>query len=51
MTLIYERAELEEKPCGKMHRESNGKNLEIRVEEYDGFGETAYTLTFPKRRL
>ena len=49
MTLIHERAGLEKKPCGVMHWESHGQNLEIRVEEYDSFGETAYTLTFPKR--
>jgi hypothetical protein len=50
MTLIYERAGLEEKPGGVIHWESHGQNLEIRVEEYDSFGETAYTLTFSKGR-
>ena len=50
MGLIHERAGLEEKPAGMMHWESHGQNLEIRVEEYDSFGEKAYTLTFPKGR-
>ena len=50
MTLIHERAGLEEKPAGVMHWESHGQNLQIRVEEYDSFGENAYTLTFSKGR-
>jgi hypothetical protein len=50
MGLIHERAELEEKTAGVMHWESHGQNLEIRVEQYDSFGENAYTLTFPKLR-
>jgi len=50
MGLIHERAGLEEKPAGVMHWEPHGQNLEIRVEEYESFGETAYTLTFPKGR-
>ncbi len=33
-----------------LHWESRGQKLEIGVEEYDSFGETAYTLTFPKGR-
>jgi hypothetical protein len=49
MTLIHQRAGLEKRPCGTMHWESQGQNFKIRVEEYDSFGETAYTLTFPKR--
>ena len=49
MTLIHERAGLEKKSRGVMHWESHGQNLEIRAEEYDSFGETAYKLTFPKR--
>jgi hypothetical protein len=48
MTLIYEQAGLEEKSRGVLHRECHGQNLEINVEEYDSFGETAYKLTFPK---
>ena len=48
MTLIYEQAGLEEKSCGVLHWEWRGQNLEINVEEYESFGETAYTLTFPK---
>jgi hypothetical protein len=50
MTLIHEHAGLEEDPCGVMHWESHGQNLEIKVGEYNSFGETAYTLTFPKGR-
>ena len=50
MELIHDRAGLEEKPAGVMHWESHGQNLRIRVEEYDSFGENAYTLTFPKGR-
>lgn len=50
MKLIHERAELAEEPCGVMRWESHGQNLEIRVEEYDSFGETAYRWTFPKKR-
>jgi hypothetical protein len=50
ITLIHERAGLEDDPCGVMHWESHGQNLEIIVEEYDSFGETAYALTFPKGR-
>jgi len=50
ITLIYERAGLEEKPFGVLHWESQGQNLEIRIEEYDSFGETAYKLTFPKEQ-
>ncbi len=48
MTLIYEQAGLEEKSCGVLQWECHGQNLEINVEEYESFGETAYTLTFPK---
>jgi hypothetical protein len=48
MTLIYEQAGLEEKSCGVLHWECHGQNLEINVEEYESFGETAYKLTFPK---
>ncbi len=48
MTLIYEQAGLEEKSCGVLHWECHGQNLEINVEEHESFGETAYTLTFPK---
>ena len=48
MTLIYEQAGLEEKSCGVLQWECHGQNLEINVEEYDSFGETAYKLTFPK---
>lgn len=50
MTLIYERAGLEENSYGMLQWESYGQNLEIRVEEFDSFGETAYTLTFPNGR-
>lgn len=48
MTLIYERSGLEESPYGLLHWESQGKNLEIKVEEYESFGETALKLIFPK---
>ncbi len=48
MTLISDRAGLEEKSSGVLHWNSRGQRLEILVEEYDSFGETAYTLTFPK---
>jgi hypothetical protein len=41
MTLICDRSGLEESPCGVLHWESHGQNLEIQVEEYDSFGETA----------
>lgn len=50
MGLIHERAGLEEKPAGLMHWESHGQGLDIRVKEYENFGEIAYTLTFPKGR-
>ena len=50
MGLIHERAGLEEKPTGVMQWESHGQILEIQVEEYESFGETAYTLTFLKER-
>jgi len=48
MTLIHQRAGLEKRPYGTMHWESQGQDFKIRVEEYDSFGETAYTLTFSK---
>ena len=48
MKLIYEQAGLDEKLYGVLHWECYGQNLEINVEQYDSFGETAYTLTFPK---
>jgi len=48
MTLICDRSGLEESPCGVLHWESHGQNLEIQVEEYDSFGETALRLIFPK---
>ncbi len=48
MTQIYEQAGLEEKSRGVLHWEWHGQNLEINVEEYESFGENAYTLTFPK---
>ncbi len=50
MGLIHERAGLDEKPTGVTHWESHGQNFDIRVEEYENFGEIAYTLTFPKGR-
>ena len=48
MTLICDRSGLGKSPCGVLHWESHGKNLEIQVEEYDSFGETALRLIFPK---
>jgi hypothetical protein len=48
MTLIYEQSGLEGKSCGVLHWECHGQNLEINVEEYESFGEIAYTLTFLK---
>ncbi len=48
MTLIHDRAGLEDEASGVLHWESGGQRLKIMVEEYDSFGETAYTLTFPK---
>ncbi len=48
MGLIHDRAGMEEEVTGVLHWESHGRELEIEVEEYDSFGETAYTLTFPK---
>ena len=48
MTLIYEQAGLEEKSRSVLNWECHGQILEIKVEEYDSFGETAYKLTFPK---
>ena len=48
MTLICERSGLEESPCGILHWGSHGQDLEIKVEEYDNFGETALRLIFPK---
>ena len=48
ITLIYEQAGLEEKSRGVLHWECHGQNLDINVEEYESFGETAYKLTFPK---
>jgi len=44
MKLIYEQAGLDEKLYGVLHWEYHGQNLEINVEQYDSFGETAYTL-------
>ena len=48
MSLIFERSGLEESPSGLLHWESRGKNLKIKVEEYDSFGETALKLIFSK---
>ena len=48
MNLIHEGVGLEEKPLGLLHWTAYGKHLDIRVEEYDSFGETAYRLTLPK---
>jgi hypothetical protein len=48
MTLIHQRAGLEKRPRGMMCWELQGQDLKIRVDEYDSFGETAYTLKFPK---
>jgi hypothetical protein len=48
MNLIHEGVGLEEKPSGLLHWTAYGKHLDIRVEEYDSFGETAYTLRLPK---
>jgi hypothetical protein len=48
MSLISDRAGLERKSSGVLQWESHGQRLKIRVDEYDSFGETAYTLTFPK---
>ena len=47
MTLIAQRAGLDRRPTGVMHCASRGKELDIHVEEYNSFGETAFTLTFP----
>ena len=41
MTLICDRSGLDESPCGVLHWESLGQNLEILVEDYDCFGVTA----------
>lgn len=48
MTLIHERSGMKNTASGMLHWGSRGKNLEILVEEYENFGETAYKLTFPK---
>lgn len=48
MQLIYDRAGLENQAKGVLHWTSRGRGLKILVEEYDSFGETAYTLAFPK---
>jgi hypothetical protein len=50
MNLIHEKAELKEKPSGLLHWPAYGKHLDIRVEEYDSFGETAFTLTLLKTK-
>ena len=50
MTLIHERAGLETKPTGQLLWRSHGRDLKIRVEEYEDFGETAYRLKLPKTR-
>ena len=47
MNLIHKRVGLEEKPSGLLHRTAYGKHLDIKVKEYDSFGETAFTLTLP----
>lgn len=46
MDLICERAGLEETPSGVLRCSSRGRDLDIEIEEYDSFGETAFTLTF-----
>ena len=50
MGLIQERSGLEEKPAGVMHWESHGQIFDIRVKEYENFGEISYKLTFPGAR-
>lgn len=48
MTLICERSGLDESPHGLLHWKSKGKNLKIKVQEYENFGEMALKLIFPK---
>jgi len=48
MNLIHVGVGLEEKPSGLLHWTAHDKHLDIKVEEYDSFGETAITLTLPK---
>jgi len=48
LNLIHERAGLKDKSRGLVHWTSEGKQLEIIVEEYDNFGEVAYRLKLKK---
>ncbi|MHC4401746.1 MAG: hypothetical protein ACYTG0_18905 [Planctomycetota bacterium] len=50
MSLICERAGLEERTSGVLRCASHGRDLDIEVEEYDSFGETAFTLRLPSSR-
>ena len=47
MDLIVQQAGLDKKSSGVLHCTTHGKEIDIQVEEYDSFGETAFTLTLP----
>ena len=48
MTLIHEKSGMKNTASGMLQWGSHGKNLEILVEEYENFGETAFRLIFQK---
>jgi hypothetical protein len=47
---LIERAGLSRKPKGKMLVRLLGKDFEAVVEEYDSFGESAFTITLKERK-
>jgi hypothetical protein len=47
---LVKRAGLARKPKGKMQVTLLGRDFEVVVEEYDSFGESAYTLTLRERK-
>lgn len=47
---IVQRARLERRPKGKMQAALLGDDYDVLVEQYDSFGESAFTLTLKKRR-
>ncbi len=47
---LVKRAGLSRKPRGKMQIALLGKDYEVIVEEYDSFGESAFTITYKERK-
>ena len=47
---LVRRANLSRKPRGKMQVSLFGKDYEAVVEEYDSFGESAFTITLKERK-